>query len=79
MGHINGEKQPLQQQANEKLIMFSCFALLTTSEGKVISQKNIEIIVTKNNISNRNMSCQVGHHLSYTVFFCIAIKTVQIM
>lgn len=33
VGHINGEKQPLQQQADEKLIMFSCFTLLTMSEG----------------------------------------------
>lgn len=32
-GHINGEKQPLQQQADEKLIMFSCLTLLTMSEG----------------------------------------------
>lgn len=32
-GHINGEKQPLQQQADEKLIMFSCLTLLTVSEG----------------------------------------------
>lgn len=33
VGHINGEKQPLQQQADEKLIMFSCLTLLTVSEG----------------------------------------------
>lgn len=32
-GHINGEKQPLQQQADEKLIMFSCLTLLTMSGG----------------------------------------------
>lgn len=28
-----GEKQPLQQQADEKLIMFSCLTLLTMSGG----------------------------------------------
>lgn len=33
VGHINGEKQPLQQQADEILIMFSCLTLLTMSEG----------------------------------------------
>lgn len=32
-GHIHGEKQPLQQQADEKLIMFSCLTLLTMSGG----------------------------------------------
>lgn len=31
-GHINGEMQPLQQQADEKF-MFSCLILLTMSEG----------------------------------------------
>lgn len=30
-GHVNGKKQPLQQ-ADEKLIMFSCLSLLTISE-----------------------------------------------
>lgn len=30
-GHINGEKQQLQQQADEKCIMFSCLTLLTVS------------------------------------------------
>lgn len=29
VGHIKGEKQPLRQQADEKLIMFSCLTLLT--------------------------------------------------
>lgn len=32
-GHINGEKKPLQQQGDEKLIMFSCLTLLSMSEG----------------------------------------------
>lgn len=32
-GHINGEKKPLQQQTDEKLIMFSCLTLLTLSES----------------------------------------------
>lgn len=31
-GHINGQKQPLQQQADENLIVFSCLTLLSVSE-----------------------------------------------
>lgn len=39
VGHINGEMQPLQQQADEKCIMFSCLTLLTMSEGNVWHQQ----------------------------------------